>query len=360
VRAGRGRALAPLLLAAVLAAALGACGRKAAPVAPERRVPQPVADLRGLVRDDAIQLTWSLPRHRVDNSRLHDLGTARVFRVDDADHGEPKPALLHEGRIAGYTEVGSIQLGSPPLLPGGSVGFADRRGLVVGRRYTYVVLTTDQQRRTSPPSSRLSLTFLALPRPPGALKTEAGERQVRLSWEAPTHFTDDTPVTQPLTYEILRAPSPDAPLTAVARTARGETTTTDRGVENDRAYSYAVRAIREEGATVAEGEATTRVMATPTDVTAPSPPANLVAILSEHTVRLSWTAGADTDLAGYVVYRAAGPGPWVRVGSVRVPATTFTDRDVPAGTYRYAVTAYDSGARANESGYSNEVGVTVP
>jgi hypothetical protein len=48
------------------------------------------------------------------------------------------------------------------------------------------------------------------------------------------------------------------------------------------------------------------------------------------------------------------------VGSVQPPATTFVDRDVPPGRYRYAVTAQDTSARANESTRSNEVAVTVP
>jgi len=43
-----------------------------------------------------------------------------------------------------------------------------------------------------------------------------------------------------------------------------------------------------------------------------------------------------------------------------VPGTTFTDRDVPPGTYRYVVTAQDTSARANESRHSNEATVTVP
>jgi hypothetical protein len=45
---------------------------------------------------------------------------------------------------------------------------------------------------------------------------------------------------------------------------------------------------------------------------------------------------------------------------VRPPTTTFVDRNVPPGTYRYTVTAQDASARANESGPSNEVTVTVP
>lgn len=362
MRGGRRGPLAPLLLAAVLGVALGACGRKGPPVAPERRVPQPVTDLRGLVREGAIQLTWSLPRQRVDNTRLFELGTARVFRVEDAGQGEPRSALLRDERIAGYTEVGSIRLaGTPsPLVQNDRVTFSDRRDLLIGRRYTYVVVTTDPQGRTSPPSSRLSLTFIAGPRPPDALTADAGERRVRLSWVAPTQFTDGSPVTAPLAYEILRAPSADAPLTSVARTGPGATSATDAGLENDRRYSYAVRAIRQEGATLAEGEATARVVATPTDVTPPGPPGNLVAIPTEGTVRLAWTAAVDPDLAGYVVYRAAGAGPWIRVGSVRVPATTFSDREVPPGSYRYAVTAQDGSVRANESVRSNEAAVTVP
>jgi hypothetical protein len=45
---------------------------------------------------------------------------------------------------------------------------------------------------------------------------------------------------------------------------------------------------------------------------------------------------------------------------VRPPVTTFVDRNVAPGTYRYTVTAQDATARANESRPSNEVTVSVP
>ncbi|MGH7341139.1 MAG: fibronectin type III domain-containing protein, partial [Candidatus Rokuibacteriota bacterium] len=61
-----------------------------------------------------------------------------------------------------------------------------------------------------------------------------------------------------------------------------------------------------------------------------------------------------------VVYRAGPTGQMVRVGSVRAPGSTFTDRDLSPGTYRYAVTAQDATTRANESSPSNEVSVTLP
>ena len=351
-----------MLVAVLLLVALGACGRKGPPVAPERRVPSPVGDLSGTVREGGVELSWTLPRRRVDNTRLLDPGVARVFRTDDAGQGDPKPALLSHDRVAGYTEVGTVQLSDPPApqVQGTRVVFTDRRNLTVGRRYTYVVVTADALGRTSPPSGRLSLTFAAGPEPPAGLQAAPGERQVQLSWRPSARFTDGSSVTGPLVYEVLRAPTADGPLAPIARTAPGVTTMTDRGLENERAYHYAVRAVRQEGATQIEGQPTARVVATPTDVTAPAPPADLVAIPSQDTVRLSWTPSPDADVAGHVVYRATGNGPFTRVGSVRAPGTTFTDRDVAPGTYRYAVTAQDTSVRANESARSNEVTVTAP
>jgi hypothetical protein len=77
-------------------------------------------------------------------------------------------------------------------------------------------------------------------------------------------------------------------------------------------------------------------------------------------VRLSWTPSAAPDVATHVVYRGRVGGPMERVGAVRMPGSTFTDQNVPAGAWRYRVTAQDASARANESRPSNEVTVTVP
>ena len=139
----------------------------------------------------------------------------------------------------------------------------------------------------------------------------------------------------------------------------GQTQFRDSSVENDRTYYYAVRAIRQDAGTTARGEPSARVAATPVRTTLPPPPTSLVATPSGRTVRLSWAPSADPDVGGYVVYRASGAGDFTRVGSTRVPWTTFTDRDVPPGTYRYAVTAQDTTARANESSRSNIVTITV-
>ena len=100
----------------------------------------------------------------------------------------------------------------------------------------------------------MSLIFGAAPAAPVDLRVEAGDREARLAWQPPARLTDGGAVSGPLVYEILRAPSADAPLAPIARTLPDTTAATDRGLENDRTYYYAVRAIRQEGATPVEGD----------------------------------------------------------------------------------------------------------
>ena len=353
------RALA--LAAVALGLAIGACGRKGPPVAPELRVPIAVADLEGVLRDGLVELAWSAPRRRVDNSRIVEPAMTRLYRTEDSGQGEPRPAMLVDDRIAGYKEIASFNVGDPtaPTAERGRFTYVDRN-LTLGRRYTYVVTATDIQGRTSAPSRRLTLAIIAVPEAPQNVQAVSGEQEVKLSWQPPARLTDGGPVETPLIYEVLRATTADGPLGVVARTEPGVTTLIDSRLENDRAYYYAIRSVRQEGAAMAQGLTSARVSATPTDVTPPRPATALVAIASERAVRLSWTPSPDPDVIAYVIYRTTRDGSFERVGSVRAPATTFTDRDVAAGAYRYAVTAQDSSARANESLRSNEVSVTVP
>ena len=65
-------------------------------------------------------------------------------------------------------------------------------------------------------------------------------------------------------------------------------------------------------------------------------------------------------VVGYNVYRGTqSGGPYTRLNSSPVPATTYTDTTVLAGrAYSYVVTAVDSSNV--ESVYSNEVSITIP
>lgn len=342
--------------------ALGACGKRGDPVAPQVRVPQPVTDLSATARHDGIELAWTVPRRRVDKRPLFDPGVARLYRTEDGGVGEPRPAMLVDDRIPGYTEVARVPLSGPAGTPAteGHVIHTDRRDLAYGRRYTYVVTTSDTSGRVSAPSARASVTYIAAPEPPGAVRAEAGDAEVRLAWQPPARLVDGTPVSGPLVYEVARSADVTVAPTAVGRTAPGETSFVDRGMANDQTYHYTVRAIRTEGTAAGTSAPSAAVTATPVKSTPPAAPSDLAAIPSRGEVRLSWKPSPAPDVAAYVIYRAMPGGGFTRVGSVRPPAATFVDRNVPPGRYRYAVTAQDASTRANESARSNEVTVTVP
>jgi hypothetical protein len=350
-----------LTLALIAALALTACGKVAPPVAPDVKVPAATSDLRGVVEDGAVALAWTIPQRRADGPRLRDLTELRLYRSEDEGVMPPKPALLVEGKIAGYREIAVIALSAPApaVVQGYTVRVVDQDGLRVGRRYTYVAVSEDSRGRVSAPSNRFAIILIAPPEAPATPTASAGDAEVRVRWRPPARLRDGgTP--GPLAYEVLRSSAADAPPEAIFPVPAGQTEYVDRNLQNERTYHYAVRAIRQDAGATARGPASPRVAATPVRAAPVAPPTNLVAAPSANIVRLAWTASPDRNVAAYVIYRAGSTGEAARVGSVRVPATTFTDRDLPPGTYRYTVTAQDATARANESAPSNEVGVTVP
>jgi hypothetical protein len=349
-----------LLLAALLV--LAACGRSTPPVPPERVSPQPATDLGAVVVDRGIEVGWTLPTRRADNARLRDLAVVHVFRAEDDGTGDPKPALVSDGRVAGYREVATIRVGdpAPAVVTGTRMTYVDRAAATPARRYTYVVLAEDARKHVSPPSARLSVNFIAAPQPPTALRATPGDREVRLEWQPSAGLVGGTPADGRFVYQVLRAPDADAPLDVVTQTAPGATSFVDRGLDNERSYVYAVRALRPARGTVARSELSERVTAMPVDTTPPRPPTELVAIPSEGTVRLVWMGSPDPDVGRYIVYRGRDNAAMERVGSTAAPGTTFTDREVPGGRWRYAVSAQDTSSRANESARSTEVSVVVP
>jgi hypothetical protein len=323
-----------------------------------------VADLQAVVEDGGVALTWTNPTRRVDNTPLRDLTEARVYRGEDDGRGDPRTALLRRGRIAGWDEVHTITLtprADAKRAPREQqLRFVDLEGLAAGRRYSYVVLTEDAQGRVSAPSGRVSVFLIAAPEPPVDLTAVAGEGEVRLAWEPPPRLADGSPVPGPLTYEVLRATAPATSGDSVTPTPIETTTFVDRSPTNDSTYHYSVRALRQEGDTLARGASTAPVSATPRDMTPPAPPSDLLAIPTADSVRLSWRPSPDGDVGSYAVYRGRAGQAFTRVGSTPAVRTVYVDAGVAPGSYQYAVTALDTAARPNESARSNVVTVTLP
>jgi len=351
------------LLAVCLAVgALAACGKKGPPVPPEVRVPTTPGTLHGAVNEDSIVVSWTAPGTRLDGSRLRAISLYRVYRREEADAGPVKSAMLSSGHVVGYDEVATIRPESPApaTVQGNTVTWVDRRALATSRRYVYVVTAEDDIGRTSGPSERLIVPFLAVPQPPRDLTATPGDRRVSLAWQAPAATVEGAAITGEVRYLVLRGVGAEGALASITAQPVGGTTFTDTGIDNDVDYRYAVRAVRVETAVTATGPASAPVTVAPVKTTPPAPPTGLVAVPSSGAVRLAWNPSPEPDVATYAVYRAGETGEFMRIATAITPATVYVDRDVRAGaTYRYAVTAIDRARRPNESARSNVVMVRV-
>ena len=351
-----------LLALALAIGALAACGKKGPPVAPEIRVPTGPGGLHGAVDERSIVVSWTAPGTRLDGSRLRTIGMYRVYRREEAA-GEPvKSAMLSSGRVVGYDEVATIRPGAPgpATVQGSAVTWVDAHALSMGRRYVYVVTAEDDLGRTSGPSERLVVPFLAAPKAPRGLTASPGDRSVTLTWQPPDAMLDGSPPSGEIRYLVLRGGGTTGTLASITPQPVSGTTFTDRGVDNDVDYRYAVRAVRVEPSVTAAGETTATVAAAPARTTPPAAPTGLVAVPSSGAVRLAWNPSPEADVAAYAVYRAGESGELLRIATTLPPGTVYTDRDVPPGaTYRYAVTAIDRARKPNESARSNVVSVRV-
>jgi hypothetical protein len=148
------------------------------PVAPELRVPAGPTGLHGAVDEQSVVVGWTGPGTRVDGSRLRAIALYKLYRREEADGGEPKSAMLSSGRVVGYDEIAVIHPDSPApaSVQGSSVTWVDRRALSLGRRYVYVVTAEDTLGRSSGPSERLVVPYLAAPKAPRALSAAPGDR----------------------------------------------------------------------------------------------------------------------------------------------------------------------------------------
>jgi fibronectin type 3 domain-containing protein len=331
-----------------------------------------VADLQATVAGEGVRLTWTLPRIRVDRSPLRELRRAELYRrlETGAETEAPRPAVVTFGGlfgpppgVPGFERVANIVLAepAPAEVRGGQVVYTDAQGLGFGQRYTYVVVAVDEQGRPSAPSNRVLVALLAPPRAPGAPVAQAGDGQVRLTWEAPATLEDGQAAPATLYYDVYRATGSGAPgERPVNPEPLAARQFVDLAVQNDVTYRYTVRALlAPAGPASRPSEPAT---ATPEDTTAPERPRGLVAVVAGATVRLAWEAVADADLAGYHVYRSTSPGRGhARLTAAPQTATTYVDATArPGETYYYVVTAVDRARRANESVPSAEASARRP
>lgn len=96
------------------------------------------------------------------------------------------------------------------------------------------------------------------------------------------------------------------------------------------------------------------------DITPPAAPTGLLASPVGVDVNLDWNDNAETDLAGYNIYRSTTSGTgFSKLNSSLIVDSQYTDNTTTSNqTYYYVVKAIDTSF--NESANSNEASVTIP
>ncbi|GAA1844567.1 malectin domain-containing carbohydrate-binding protein [Microlunatus capsulatus] len=221
-------------------------------------------------------------------------------------------------------------------------------GLVNGTAVSYLVTAVDREGNESKPSAVVTATpaDTTAPAAPATLTATPGDARVTLRWTAPA-------AGDAVAYRVYRATSSPVGTTAAQRVGDDVTGTVfvDADRTNGTEVFYVVTALDAAGNESAASEEKSATPAPDADTTAPAAPQGVTAVPGDGRATISWTAGAETDLAGYLVTRSAVAGqPGTPVNTQPTTATSLVDTAALNGTtYYYVVRAVDLAGNLSEA-----------
>jgi hypothetical protein len=408
------QAIAAVVVAALAVAATVGCGKKGPPLPPLVRLPAP-PDVRANRRGSTVELAVVVPAANTDGSRPANISRVDIYaltgspKVSDADllkqgtrlaslpvkaprnpddaaePGEPIEEVeaptgngLDQGAVAtvrddlraaalvpadlrrsGSKEAASPAMDGPMLGPSAAVSV---------RTYVGVGINTKGKRGRL--SRRASVSLALAPPAPSSPVINYDEKTITVTW---TTGAPQSPPSggapgeqEPLASHPI-GPARPAFAYNVYDTTTGALLTstpvdepryTDARIEWGAERCYAVRAVdRSDGLSV-ESDAREPRCRKLVDTFPPGPPKDLKAVSSEGVISLIWDANPESDLAGYLIFRAQAPSDQLEpVVSAPLLETSFTDK-VQSGTrYVYAVKAVDKAG--NASAFSDRVEETA-
>jgi hypothetical protein len=349
-------------LAVFALAALVACGMPGAPQPPSLELPRTVEDLKATRKGDKVTLMWTTPRETTDRKRIKHLGVTRICRAVD--------------RVATaecVERVGTLPPEHTPLAAAAS--FTDTLPKQLQETHasgfaTYAVEVQNARGRSAGLSNQVIVPLAPTLPAPSRLSAAVTPDGVEIS-------ASSTPGPRPaglrFAYHLYRrnqGAQQEVDLGELSARQMGRAYRMeflDRNVEWEKTYLYKAAAVTVEALQGREeqvqGDDSPEVQVFVHDVFPPAPPTGLQAVYSgtppQPFIDLSWTPNAESDLAGYNVYRHEEGAVAVKITSELVKAPTYRDPSVqPGRRYFYSVTAVD--LRGNESGRSGEASEVVP
>ncbi len=238
--------------------------------------------------------------------------------------------------------------------------------------------------RPGPPAARLELPIVALPAAPLAPAATVTETAITIGWTAAEGIpAAGTPAAGTPAAGTPATETPAAGTPAAGTPAAGTSVPTFNvyakdgtdplnsapiagtqyergGVSFGKEECFVVRSVLRVGTADVESEPVP-ICVTPRDTFPPAEPKGLSVVAGDGTIKLSWDANADQDLAGYMVLRGEAPGETLQpLASAPLSGTSFEDKTVKAGVrYVYAIVAVDKATPPNKSGPSPRVEETA-
>jgi hypothetical protein len=356
------------------ALALAGCGMPGAPLPPSLNLPVPVNDLSAVRTGGQVALAWTMPARTTDKVLLRGDITVRICRNDSASTrcSISTTLQLAPKSDASFTDTLPSQLAAgPPRVLNYSVELVNRKARSAGLSNSAAILAGE-----APPAIE---NLTAQMRKDGVLlhwasappeSSPAAIRLVRRLLTPPAKKSNQGPLAQPaepLEQTLLVEAAPPADHAPSA----SPNATIDNNIRFGQTYEYRaqrVARVNVGGSTLElAGPLSPPLRIDAINVFPPSAPKGLAAVASAGenssgpAIDLSWLPGAESNLAGYIVYRRESTNTaWQRTSPAQpVVGPGYHDPNVqPGHTYSYAVTAIDQDG--HESARSAEASDTVP
>jgi predicted small lipoprotein YifL len=342
------------LLGLLVMAALAACGKKGPPLPPLVRIPTPPGAFSVQRQGTNVVIQLAVPGDNTDGSKPADLTRVDVFALTSGAPVNPDEIYRRGARVGRVlvnpppdpdTPDGEPRKPSGPLPPGGidqgatahlSEAFEPvQNGDSTDIRY-YMAVGFNKHGRHGPYSPPVTVPVGDPPAPPGKPEVDWDEASITIKWPAAPEPAGDGVA---LSYNVYAAG--DVPL-RLTTDAVGEKTFVDKRIEWGAERCYVVRSVEKFAKMSLESEASPETCVTLVDHFAPAAPEGLTIVASEGAMNLIWNPNHESDLAGYVLWRAILPeGDLKKITPDAIKETTYKDT-VPAGArVAYAVQAVD-------------------
>lgn len=321
------------LLALLLLLPLAACAHMEPPRPPLKRIPPPPEGMTAVQRGGALEIAFDVPSSNLDRTPIVEV---RGVEVVGHGEGETEPRLLRSWLVP---ELRTVKPGTKLTL---RLPIGERLPWAQGR-VSVAVRFRNGSERWSAFTPMASCLVAPVAEPPARLRAQPAKGRVALEWEAVSANCDGSAPALLGKWLVLRRRLPDGAEEEAGRVDGELRGFADTGAAPDQSYAYALAALREVGGGDVRGRESMWVTVDTRDVYPPDAPSRLSVLNEGRTLRLIWDPSTDSDVAGYLVFRAKAGEAAVQLTSEPVPTPTWVDTEADGSVpYDYTVVAVDT------------------